>query len=480
MIIVDTSGSMYTSGQTFETSKLGYALKGAKACLDALTERDYVGIMTLADTYTEEIELTARTQRDKILAAIATVEENAIEGLVGGGTLFSPALERAGKALGAMTNVEKKHIIIVTDGEPAQGDEERYLYWFEENAKIGITTSIVGIECSSAAVKNMTTVLVDHAGMSEDNFHDVKDVENTPEIMREDLQVPEIKEVNYETFVPKITDKHHAIFNGLEIEEMPTLDGFYGVKLKEGATAVLYGQYTPVYSEWKFGKGTVGTFACDLNGTWSSEFISSTVGQAIVNNIVTTIFPTESVKPDLIDAEWSGDNYSTQLSVFTTLAEGEYIEAIITSPTAEGEMDPRVQILTAGASDGYSRMLFDVITPGMHEILVQKKNAEGEVVAETVIYKPLAYSKEYDLFADKEVARELMEFLAMASEGEVIVAPEEVFQNSAKFTHIVIDPKIPFMIIVIVLFLLDIAARKFKWKWPHEIVREKKHKALSK
>ena len=143
-------------------------------------------------------------------------------------------------------------------------------------------------------------------------------------------------------------------------------------------------------------------------------------------------------------------------------------------------MDPRVQILTAGASDGYSRMLFDVITPGMHEILVQKKNAEGEVVAETVIYKPLAYSKEYDLFADKEVARELMEFLAMASEGEVIVAPEEVFQNSAKFTHIVIDPKILFMIIVIVFFLLDIAARKFKWKWPHEIVREKKHKALSK
>ena len=34
-------------------------------------------------------------------------------------------------------------------------------------------------------------------------------------------------------------------------------------------------------------------------------------------------------------------------------------------------------------------------------------------------------------------------------------------------------------IAVIVMFLLDIAARKFKWKWPHEIVRERKEKSLS-
>ena len=31
----------------------------------------------------------------------------------------------------------------------------------------------------------------------------------------------------------------------------------------------------------------------------------------------------------------------------------------------------------------------------------------------------------------------------------------------------------------LVLFLLDIAARKFKWKWPHEIIRDsKKTRAL--
>ena len=483
MIIIDTSGSMYSGDSDVSTSKLGYAIQGAESCLDALTERDFVGIMTLADSYSEEIELTPRPQRDKILSAIGQLEEDAINGLVGGGTIFSAALERAGKALSAMTQVEKKHIIIVTDGEPSSQDEEDYIYWFQENAKMGITTSIVGIECSSAAVRNMQNVLVEYAGMTEDNFHDVKSVEDTPSVMYDDLNVKEIKETNYEQFDIKVNVTSSPIFAGIELkgsyipvddQNNLTLDGFYGVKLKNDATVILSGQYTPLYAEWQFGKGKVGTFACDLNGVWSSDFINSEEGNTIVNNIIKSLYPKERVKPMEIDAEWSGDNYTTQLSIFTDLGEGEYIEATITSPLAEGELEPRVQVITATAKDGYSRMVFGVTTPGMHEILVQRKSADGTVIAEQVIYKPLSYSKEYNAFPDMAAAEELMIFLAEAGNGEVITDPVYVFQNAAKYTHIVIDPRIVFMILLIVLFLLDIAVRKFKWKWPHEIIKDKK------
>jgi hypothetical protein len=79
-----------------------------------------------------------------------------------------------------------------------------------------------------------------------------------------------------------------------------------------------------------------------------------------------------------------------------------------------------------------------------------------------------------------DAAEELMIFLAEAGNGEVITDPVYVFQNAAKYTHIVIDPRIVFMILLIVLFLLDIAVRKFKWKWPHEIIKDKKaRKAMS-
>lgn len=485
MIIIDTSGSMLSSGDP-ATSKLGYAIQGAESCIDALTERDYIGIMTLADSYSEEIELTPRPQRDKILSAIGQLEEDALNGLIGGGTIFSAALERAGKVLSAMTDVEKKHIIIVTDGEPAADDEEDYQFWFQENAKLGITTSIVGIECSTSAVRKMQDVLVDYAGMTKENFHDVKDVEDTPGVMYDDLNVKEIKETNYEQFDIKVNSTTSPIFNGVELKgfHIPvddtnnlTLDGFYGVKLKKDATVLLSGMYTPLYAEWQFGKGKVGTFACDLSGAWSSDFVNSEAGVKIISNIVKSLYPKESIKPMVIDAEWTGDNYTTQLSIFTDLGEGEYIEATITSPLAEGETDPRVQVLTANATDGYSRMVFGVTTPGLHEILVQKKSADGTVICEQIIYKPLSYSKEYDAFPDEQAAKDLIEFLAQASGGEVITDPVYVFQNAAKYIHVVIDPRIPFMILAIILFLLDIAARKFKWKWPHEIVKDKKARA---
>ena len=91
MIIIDTSGSMYYAGnENYETSKLYYAQQGAMACLDALTERDYVGIMTLGNSYTEEIELTPRTQREKILSAIDLIDDD--ESNLNGGTIFSRSL----------------------------------------------------------------------------------------------------------------------------------------------------------------------------------------------------------------------------------------------------------------------------------------------------------------------------------------------------------------------------------------------------
>ena len=63
-------------------------------------------------------------------------------------------------------------------------------------------------------------------------------------MMREDLNTPEIKAINYETFTPTISATG-SVTNGILQENMPTLDGYYGVKRKENATAYLMGQYTP-------------------------------------------------------------------------------------------------------------------------------------------------------------------------------------------------------------------------------------------
>ena len=64
--------------------------------------------------------------------------------------------------------------------------------------------------------------------------------------------------------------------------------------------------------------------------------------------------------------------------------------------------------------------------------------------------------------------------------GVTVNDPVEVFQSFAKTLHREFDPRILFLILVIVLFLLDIAVRKFKFKWPHELIREHKQKKADK
>ena len=474
MIIIDRSGSMTTDteGNPLPDSenKLKFAKNGATECLELLSERDYVGIMSFADSFTEHIELTPRTQRDKILAAIEH-----IDGTDGGGTNFSPALERAGKALAAMTEVENKHIIFITDGEPSASDAERYKYWLQENAKNGITTSVIGVRCTNSAKNMMTILLTEYAGVSEENFHDVTDLNSAASTIKKDFEVNKIQDVNYETFIPKINNVHSPIVSGVSQENMPSLDGFYGLKAKEDAEVILSGRFTPIYAQWSYGLGRVGTFACDLNGTWSSAFIDTPEGTAIVNNIIASLFPLEDISPKDIEVEHEGGNYFTKLNVFTDLVDGQYLEVTITSPSEDGG-DPLVQTLTAGANDNYSRLSFTVKTSGIHEIVTQKRAADGTLLSETVIYKALSYSQEYNVFTDQEAAHLLADQLAVDGRGTVITDPWQVYENAAKYRHVDLDPRIPMMIVLIVLFLLDIAVRKFKWKWPHEIVRDNKAK----
>ena len=58
----------------------------------------------------------------------------------------------------------------------------------------------------------------------------------------------------------------------------------------------------------------------------------------------------------------------------------------------------------------------------------------------------------------------------------VVTDPAEVFESFAQTIKKVLDPRVTFLILTIIFVLLDIAARKFKFKWPHEIIRERKLK----
>ena len=167
-------------------------------------------------------------------------------------------------------------------------------------------------------------------------------------------------------------------------------------------------------------------------------------------------------------------NYTTIMSIYTDLKEGERIEAVYMS-NSFGTGSEIVTPIEMNPDNGYTRATFEITLPGVHEVIVRKVDAANNVLAETTAYRVFSYSAEYDVLSEKDGVA-FMSDLAEKGKGSSLSEVWEVFDDFEKIVHVIYDPRLIFCTIALVLFLLDIAIRKFKFKWIHELVRERKNK----
>lgn len=463
MIVVDASASM-------SMGKLDAAKEGAEGCLDALSDRDFCGVMSFQTRASEELEILPVTQKDTIRD---TIKKIGGDSGAHGGTIFSDAIMRAGRALSVINNVERKHIILVTDGNP--GDQyEVYSAYIEDNYNDDITMSIVTINNEDSA---LTEQMTNAATLGGGKYYNVKpsELHKIPETMRNDLALEAVAEINYgEPFHPTIKDRTPAVA-GVESTFIPELTGYYGTVAKKDASVPLMGEYVPIYAEWKYGKGSVGSFMCDLSGIWSQTFMEDVVGKTIITNIVNSIFPMEDVRADSIGYVLKSENYHYQLGVYG-IGETERVEVSVT-PISEH----LVSVLEEGVSiqtlESGRRFNFIIKDAGLYEIVIKKLDEAGVELSRVVLYEAFSYSQEYNTFTDRRpIGEELMTLLAEQGKGSTVGDPAEVFASFLPTIKKTVDPRIVLLILSIVFVLLDIAARKFKFKWPHEIIRERKLK----
>ena len=509
VIIIDRSGSMDETlavGTTRE-NRLWWARAGATSCLNSTESRDFIGIMTLDSENEVILPLTPQTQRDKITTAIESIDQ------ANGGTVATNALNAARIQLLAEDRIEKRHIIIVSDGEFA--DNEAAWEAAAINYRSGITLSIVKIGGSTsggtlslklAAAGNGwedLEALKDDPDLSAYSKHVYEDDNKIIYHMREDLNVPEIKDVIYEDFKPFIFSPSSNLVQGIGEVDPSTLSmvipvelgGFYGTKVRDESELILTGKYAvPVYAQWKFGKGMVGSFMCDLGGKWGSDFSADPSGQAFIKNAVGNLMPTEDIREKGIVLDLRQENYTNQLNVYTELKNGEKLTGKITD-VSDGEEREKALVTPEGTdlSEGfyvvsgfseensYSRSVFVVKKSGVYRIEVTKTDADGNEIETVRKYKTFSYSAEYDVFSETE-ENEVNAFLSLVAargNGSLIndlEDPEEIFKDFVTELHKTYDPRKLFAILSIILFLLDIIVRKFKFKWPHEIIRQMREK----
>ena len=513
IIIVDRSGSMSgtdSNGRKF----IELAKAGATACLNALTDRDYIGLMTLDSYASTLLPLTARTHENEILEAFDKL------GNTSGGTVYKDALDEAGSALRTLSQVEKRHIMIVTDGQPSEEAEE-YESIIKKYHDINNTTfSVVVIgqslpsnaeELNQKPVEEISTssayekcLRMAKIGGGQLHWVSKTDTDSLSREMREDLNVAEIKESEPKTFNPIANDSLSDLFNGVTLtlgnKFTKTLDGFYGVKVKNQADLLVVGEYTvPIYAQWKYGKGTVGSFMSDLSGNWSTDFLSTTdadgnediSGRQFIINVIKNLMPVSDISPKDIQIDLYEDNYTNKMSVYTDVSEGDSVTGTIVRLVENGVQDENSNPVSLNTvsntgsvyvtvaldkTNSYSRCNFVVKQAGVYKITVTKKSSDG-TIQEAVEYKTFSYSEEND-FTNKETDFEqLLADLAQNGNGNVVTDFKDV---SSIFSSFVVrltrtfDPRWLFGILCIVFFLTDIAVRKFKFKWPHELINEYK------
>ncbi len=496
VVIVDISGSMTGVDGPDGKSLAEWGLAGAKSALNALNERDYFGIMTMTDTYSSELEMTSCAYKNDIYNIIDSIE------LTGGGSMASPAYRRAVQALLAQNDIEKRHIVLLSDYKIyGEGEIEKMETLVNTYYSDGITFSIVGINMDDTSYRDADAVVeLGHGRLIELTSSDINKI--TTE-MREDLQSPDIEEVIQSTFHPVISNTMSSLFAGVEMgsgeldgKMTTTLDGFYGVKARTDADVFLQGNYgVPLYAQWKFGAGTVGSFMSDLNGTWSATFMSNPNGRQFLLNVISNLMPLQNIRTVSDDCVIREDNYTNHLSIYSSLAEGQTVKATVTALSGEraGEVifdlntlpeeKPDLEtvigyaISVLDANNNYSRASFVIKQPGTYRIEVTTLNADGTVAGVNELYKSFSYSEEYFVSLSEEENGDYAIFLSeLAQRGggtkvEEVANPIEIFANYVTEITREFDPRYLFMILAIVLMLADIAVRKFKFKWPHELIR---------
>ena len=438
-LVIDVSGSMgeaAPSGKTY----MDEAKAAAKEGLKALDSRDFVGIVTFGINAKVALQITPGSERRKIESAIDKIDFEMT------GTLYSPAMDKAGVLLGSVTKVNAKHIIFISDGSPSGGDTA-YTSKTENNKKAGITTSCISYTGAVA-------VLEDIAAAGGGKNYVALNSAALAEAIRRDLSQKEIREFVYEDFTPEVGEFSSSVFSDVNTDNIPSLSGFFGTKLKKNAHSYIVGQYgQPIYAEWTYGKGKVGSFACDLNGFWSADFIADEAGKKLITNIIGGLFPLESVKEEQTEIVIDG------ATVYTKLGEGEKIGLKIEKPG-----DGSSEIFNEELADfsGSRKISFETLTAGVYKITAVKKNASGDIIEQKSVYKAFSYSKEYDPFLSQNDNEAFLGELAKSGNGSVVNSSDDVLKTLTLKYAVKKDPRAALAIIAVITLLADVALRKFK------------------
>ncbi len=500
VFVFDVSNSMAGSAN----SALHSAAEDARYIIDHVLEpKDYLGIVTLQTSYTQTDPLSPLTKKDELKETITELEDFYDYYAC---TQYATALKHATQVLANVPQgVARKHVILFSDGAPGDSLDEYGKVVADAHTLQDISFTIVTYYYTCRYIDGVPyyfnhaydfpgyEIKIDRmqtlAGYGGGSFvlttRD-KSLHSVAPYFRQDLKLDQLEDICYEDFKPQKGEESDILgdITGLQLREL-TLNGYFSSrpKLDSGISVPLLANGSPLYAEWKYGKGKVGSLLIDLEGKWSKDLLITNTGQTIVQNILfSLLMNVQQPENNTFEASLSENNLHTQVNVFNLLQEEDAstkIVALVQSPLQTQKYD-------LGVLENGSRFVFENYESGVYTIYIMKVSADYDFMQSTIntpsdlpqnvlhelitLHRAFSYSNEYDGRRDAyTTGKDLLAAISTREVGEdeeyskFIYDADKLFASSGKITNIY-DLRQILLIAAMVLYISGIVLRLFKIK----------------
>lgn len=451
-IVIDVSRSMEL------VSRLNSAKEAAIQILNLLEEDDYVTVISfygsVTPVQTPPIQVSERESLISLINSLQPIQ----------GTCLGAGLKAALDIVKPFSNFSEKQVMLISDGKSSA---------LEADDPVAIATEmfseqiVLSVFDTYTAMEEHQELLREIASAGGGKYYRMEANASV-----EDLVLSEIADTLTGSVVEEPTDVYierssEAVLEG--ISSLPRLNGFVYAKAKAGAVTVLTGDFkkpngtvikAPIYTYWKYGNGKVVSLTTSVSGEWVGEWKNNS-GEQFLRNMVDANLPTEHVDyPYTFEVDFDGTDSTIEL-IPATLNSDAVNAKVYVSVTM-----PNGQVLEEQLRFDSTRYFYSFETPetGSYAVRVTyvlNSGTENETAFTSNSYFNLSYSPEYDSFTVFDASN-----LHTALRGRGIVSEDgtlKIENDEKEIATYTISFTVPFMIVAIALYVIDVIIRKLKW-----------------
>ena len=419
IIVMDRSGSM--SG-----TKLEYAKEAAARSVEMLREGDTLGFIAFDDRPWEIIETAPLNDQKTAVESILSVG-------TGGGTEIYTSLAQAYENLSPL-KLQRKHIILLTDGQSATSNDYQTLIEEGKNNLITVSTVAVGQDADRALLESL-------AEMGGGTFYDVQDESTIPAIMSTETAMISRTYIEDNPFYPTIYGD--AAWTSLFEEGVPQMNAYIATTPKQTASVIAESEKEdPVLAEWMYGLGRTIAFTSDSTGEWSGDFARWGNWGDFWNTAVSRLLPAYSEVPFSIQKSSAGS-----FTITDPTGKSSFLDVAVVNEKGE-----ELSVISEALAPGKASVTVDS-EPGL--VFFRISN-EQEAVYQAGISIP--YSEEYKI---QKPNTAILKMITSRTNGKLLTEAAEAFRKMELSSSEKQSVQQYLLLIAILLFFIDITIRRF-------------------